>query len=176
MGPAMRIGELASATGTAVETIRYYEREGLLPRAPRSAGNYRLYDREHVERLGFIRRCRSLDMALDEIRVLLRFKDAPAADCADVNALLDAHIGHVAARIRGLRELQRQLEALRGRCEVARDAGHCGILDGLARDTRGAAGRVPEPASHVTGPHRGRQRRHPEKRVAADAPPDPRLG
>ena len=71
----MKIGELATATQTPVDTIRYYEREGLLPAAPRSSGNYRLYRTEHVERLGFIRHCRSLDMTLREIRVLLRFKD-----------------------------------------------------------------------------------------------------
>lgn len=128
----MKIGELASAAGTAVETIRYYERAGLLPPAPRSQGNYRQYGPAHAERLAFIRHCRSLDMALDEIRVLLRFKDAPSQDCADVNALVDAHIGHVKHRIRELRQLEKQLKALRDCCVVAQDAGHCGILTELA--------------------------------------------
>ena len=76
----MKIGELATLTRTQVETIRYYEREGLLPAAPRSDGNYRIYGPEHAERLAFIRQCRSLDMAINEIRVLLRFKDSPSAD------------------------------------------------------------------------------------------------
>jgi len=98
----MKIGELALAAQTQVETIRYYEREGLLPQAPRSEGNYRIYGPEHVERLAFVRHCRSLDMTLDEIRVLLRFKDEPQAECGEVNALLDEHIGHVATRIREL--------------------------------------------------------------------------
>ena len=101
----MKIGELAARADTQVETIRYYEREGLLPAAPRTDGNYRIYGDEHLERLAFIRHCRSLDMTLDEIRVLLRFKDDPEADCGDVDALLDEHIGHVAARIRNLRQL-----------------------------------------------------------------------
>jgi Cd(II)/Pb(II)-responsive transcriptional regulator len=92
----MKIGELARAARAQVETIRYYEREGLLPPAPRSDGNYRIYGPVHVERLAFIRHCRSLDMPLAEIRVLLRFKDAPQAECGEVNALLDEHIGHVA--------------------------------------------------------------------------------
>lgn len=70
----MRIGELAKATDTQVETIRYYEREALLPQPGRTEGNYRVYGPEHVERLSFIRYCRSLDMALDEIRALLRMK------------------------------------------------------------------------------------------------------
>lgn len=73
----MRIGELAKATDTQVETIRYYEREALLPQPGRTEGNYRVYGPEHVERLSFIRYCRSLDMALDEIRALLRMKDSP---------------------------------------------------------------------------------------------------
>ena len=67
----MKIGELAKITDCQVETIRYYEREGLLPQAPRSESNYRIYGAEHTERLGFIRHCRSLDMTLEEIRVLL---------------------------------------------------------------------------------------------------------
>ena len=96
----MKIGELASAAKTQVETIRYYEREGLLPQAPRSDGNYRIYGPQHVERLAFVRHCRSLDMTLDEIRVLLRYKDAPQAECGEVNALLDEQIGHVTQRIR----------------------------------------------------------------------------
>ena len=77
---AMKIGELAKATGTQTETIRYYEREQLLPTAKRTESNYRVYDGSHVERLAFIRHCRSLDMTLDEIRVLLHFKDAPGEE------------------------------------------------------------------------------------------------
>jgi Cd(II)/Pb(II)-responsive transcriptional regulator len=155
----MKIGELAAATHTQVETIRYYEREGLLPPAPRSLGNYRIYGAEHAERLGFIRHCRALDMALDEIRLLLRFKDSPNEDCTAVNALLDEHIGHVAARIRGLRQLEKQLKALREQCEVAQDAGHCGILGSLTR----AAGPARPAGSHVKGSH---GHRHPARRAA----------
>ena len=90
----MRIGELAQTSGTPIETIRFYEREGLLPAAARTEGNYRIYTPQHADRLGFIRQCRSLDMTLDEVRVLLRFKDQPLADCGEVNSLLDEHIGH----------------------------------------------------------------------------------
>ncbi|MFN0184112.1 MAG: Cd(II)/Pb(II)-responsive transcriptional regulator [Aquabacterium sp.] len=123
----MKIGELALAAQTQVETIRFYEREVLLPQAPRSEGNYRLYGLEHVEQLAFVRHCRSLDMRLDEIRVLLRFKDAPQAECGEVNALPDDHIGHVATRSRELRQLERQLKALREQCFGVRSAAHCGI-------------------------------------------------
>ena len=127
----MRIGELAQASGTPVETIRFYEREGLLPAPDRMQGNYRIYAQMHAERLGFIRQCRNLDMALDEVRVLLRFKDAPQADCGEVNALLDEHIGHVAHRIRELRVLEKQLRALRAECATPHAAKDCGILQGI---------------------------------------------
>lgn len=112
----MRIGDLAESTGTAVETIRFYEREGLIPAARRAQNNYRVYTHAHVDRLAFIRQCRNLDMTLDEIRALLRLRDAPANDCGDVNALLDDHIQHVAQRIRELHALQKDLKALRAHC------------------------------------------------------------
>jgi Cd(II)/Pb(II)-responsive transcriptional regulator len=145
----MKIGELASAVRTQVDTIRHYEREGLLPQAPRSAGNYRIYGPEHVERLGFVRHCRSLDMTLDEIRVLLRFKDEPQAACGEVEALLDEHIAHVAARIQVLAQLQRQLKALREQCCGVHTAAPCGILDGLAQAAQSAA----TGTSHVDSTH-----------------------
>ena len=103
----MKIGELAKTAQTQTETIRYYEREGLLPEAARTEANYRIYDESHVQRLAFIRHCRSLDMTLAEIRTLLSFKDTPDDSCADVNALLDEHIGHVASRIRELKALEK---------------------------------------------------------------------
>lgn len=156
----MKIGNLAQATGTQVETIRYYEREQLLPMPARTAGNYRSYGEEHIERLSFIRYCRSLDMTLSEIRVLLHFKDAPGENCGEVNALLDEHLGHVATRIRELRHLERQLRQLRGLCQDAQEAGRCGILAELSQS---AHRRPPEGASmssdHVSGAHAPRAAR-----------------
>lgn len=152
----MKIGELAQATGTDVQTIRYYEREGLLPSAARTSGNYRIYTAEHAQRLAFIRHCRSLDMALAEVRVLLRFKDAPEEDCGEVDALLDEHIGHVAGRIRELRALERELKSLRGQCGTARPAKDCGILEGLSRSALNTSQHVSvhaEHAPHVKGSH-----------------------
>jgi Cd(II)/Pb(II)-responsive transcriptional regulator len=127
----MKIGELAQRTNTQVVTIRYYEREGLLSEPSRSDGNYRIYGEEHSERVSFIRHCRGLDMTLDEIRVLLRLKDAPTENCREVNELLDEHIGHVAERIRDLRQLEKQLKSLRETCLGGQDAQHCGILTEL---------------------------------------------
>lgn len=130
---ALKIGELAARTGYTAEAIRFYEREGLLPAPARSHGNYRLYREAHLARLQFIRHCRSLDMALDEIRNLLMFRDQPDQSCGDVNALLDKHIVDVAARIAGLRDLERQLLALRGLCTQVQTAKECAILQCLGK-------------------------------------------
>lgn len=127
----MKIGELASLTNTQVETIRFYERENLLAKPGRSEGNYRIYGEAHAVRLSFIRHCRGLDMTLDEIRVLLRFKDAPTENCHEVTELLEEHIGHVTERIRELRQLEQQLKSLRDACLGGQEAQHCGILNGL---------------------------------------------
>lgn len=138
----MRIGELSRSSGTSIETIRYYERAGLLPAPARSEGNYRLYSAAHAERLGFIRQCRHLDMTLDEVRVLLRFRDAPQADCGEVNDLLDAHIGRVTLRIRQLRALETALRGLRRQCVTPHAEAGCGIVQGIAE----AAGQERAPA------------------------------
>ncbi len=130
----MKIGELATVSGTAIETIRYYEREGLIAAPGRTEGNYRIYGEAHTQRLTFIRRCRSLDMSLQEIRALLRFKDAPTTDCGDVNTLLDEHIGHVAHRIKELKALEAQLHGLRSKCRSIDSGADCGILKQLSSD------------------------------------------
>lgn len=128
----LKIGELAKRSGCQVETIRFYEKEGLLPPAARSQGNYRLYGDEHADRLQFIRHCRSLDMTLQEIRQLLQFKDAPQVTCEDVNQVLDKHIDHVTHRINELTELQKQLCNLRSLCLDTSAGKNCAILQNLA--------------------------------------------
>ena len=152
MKATLRIGELARRSQCQTETIRFYEREGLLPEPVRTAGNYRMYGAQHVERLAFIRNCRALDMTLDEIRQLLRLRDVPRDNCAAAHALLDAHVTHVAARIGELQQLQRQLQALRRQCEPARSERECGILDEL---TRRGTGQGAPAHPHVRGTHRG---------------------
>jgi Cd(II)/Pb(II)-responsive transcriptional regulator len=144
MSVGMKIGELAQRAGCQVETVRYYEREGLLPPPTRSGANYRLYDGSDVERLSFIRHCRSLDMALAEIRVLLKFRDTPGDRCGDVDALLDEHIAQVAARITELTALKAQLIKLRRACSTVSTAAECGILNELATDAA-VAPCVPNP-------------------------------
>lgn len=151
----MKIGELAQKTGMPVETIRYYEKAGLLPKIGRTGSNYRVYTEVHVERLLFIRHCRSLDMTLDEIRVLLHFKDRPEESCDRVNALLDEHIGHVAERIRDLKKLEKQLRTLRGSCREASDVASCGILNALSCPVSGAAHEKGADCTHVPRTHGG---------------------
>jgi Cd(II)/Pb(II)-responsive transcriptional regulator len=153
----MKIGQLASQTGTAVETIRYYEREGLLPGSRRTERNYRVYDPSHANRLAFIRHCRSLDMTLDEIRVLLRLKDRPQENCAEANALLDEHIGHVAKRIGELHALEVQLKALRALCTQAHTAKDCGILQRLGYASAHSPSQGTQAVAHIAGAH-GRRR------------------
>ncbi len=128
----MKIGELARAAKCGTETIRFYEKEGLLPAPPRSESNYRHYDARHVERLCFIRNCRNLDMTHDEIRALLAFADHPQDDCGPVNSLLDEHISHVDLRIAELKRLKTQLTGLRKQCANPQAIEHCGIIHGLA--------------------------------------------
>ena len=151
----MRIGDLARTTGTPVQTIRFYEQQGLLAPPRREDNNYRVYVDAHVERLAFIRQCRGLDMTLDEIRALLALRDRPGPDCSEVNALLDEHIGHVAERIRELRTLERELRVLRARCSGPNPLADCGILQQLDSAAAASPANTAAPArSHVHGPHR----------------------
>jgi Cd(II)/Pb(II)-responsive transcriptional regulator len=128
----MKIGELAQVAQTTVETVRYYEKEGLLPEPARTAGNFRVYGTEHVERLRFIRNCRALDMSHEEIHTLLDLADRPADGCGAINAAFDQHIAHVDERIRELTHLKQQLATLRERCSSEQAVDTCGILQGLA--------------------------------------------
>jgi Cd(II)/Pb(II)-responsive transcriptional regulator len=146
----VKIGELAKLTDTQVETVRYYERENLLPAPARTQGNYRSYTQAHVERLSFIRNCRSLDMTLEEIRSLLHLRDSPQDQCESVNALIDEHIEHVNARVASLQLLQQQLLDLRQRCRDGA-ADHCGILERL--EVTGAVALPDGDPSHVGRSH-----------------------
>lgn len=129
----MRIGLLAQQTDTHIETIRYYEKQGLLPEPQRDTANFRVYQAQHVERLNFIRQCRLLDLSLEEIRQLLEVKDTPAASCDAVNQVVDEHIHHVQQRIQELQGLAEKLQHIRGQCQTAQAAARCGILQELSQ-------------------------------------------
>src|SRR6059036_4052267 len=103
------IGVLATHTGTNIETIRYYERVGLLPTPARSAGGYRLYGTDHLKRLTFIRRARALGFSIDEVRTLLKLADERKRPCAEVRVVAGAHLRDVRAKIADLRAMERVL-------------------------------------------------------------------
>ena len=135
----MQIGELAKRSGCQAETVRYYERLGLLPQPERTAGNYRVYNEEHLERLRFIRNCRAIDMTLDDVHRLLYFRDRPDLACLEINELLDTHIERLDEQVSELLRLQQYLRELRTCCDSPRSAGDCGILaalDSAAGQTR----------------------------------------
>lgn len=152
MNRPVTIGALARDAECPPETIRYYEREGLLPSSPRTAGNYRLYGPAHLERLIFIRNCRSLDMTLDEIKQLLRFRDEPQSECGAAHPLIDEHIAHIEERIAELGQLQGQLQALRRQCQPMGDAKKCGILDRLEQRSPGSSAKK-KARDHIRGAH-----------------------
>ena len=150
----MKISDLAKAAQTQSETIRCYERKDLLPQAARTQANYRACDESHVQRLAFIRHCRALGMTLTEIAALLQFKDAPQQNCADVNNLIDAHIGHVSQRIRELKFLEKELKTLRQLCTDSQQAAGCAILGGLERAAlQSGDSAYSSQAGHVHGAH-----------------------
>ena len=127
----MKIGELSTLTGCSVQTIRYYEKEHLLPKTQRSEGNFRLYDDASVEHLLFIKRCRSLDLSLSEIRRLLELRYSPNAPCDEVSHMLSSHINHVRARIEELINLEDQLASLLHSCPSQGTVKKCEILKNL---------------------------------------------
>lgn len=129
----LTIGSLARRAGSNVETVRYYERIGLLPEPPRSEGGHRLYGEEHVRRLAFIRRSRELGFAIDEVRGLLAICDSGDYTCSEVKATTLQHRAAVRCKIADLQRLDSMLSSVATRC--AGDAGQdCPILDALFGD------------------------------------------
>lgn len=128
-----QIGYVARQLGVPVETIRYYERSGLVDQPVRTAGNYRLYGDAQIEQLTFILNCRSLDMTHEEIRRLLHLRKKPPNDCTEVNALIDEHIDHIETRIAELQSLSKKLRGLRKSCNEVRSLEDCTILGSLRR-------------------------------------------
>ncbi|RBW48710.1 Cd(II)/Pb(II)-responsive transcriptional regulator [Marinobacter sp. F3R11] len=150
----MKIGELAKISAVPVETIRYYEKIRLLPEPDRDTNGYRTYRNSHLGRLLFIKRCRSLDMAQDEIRELIRLSETPEADCQEVNALLARHLSHVRERLEELAGLEKNLQQLQKACSDAGTVQECGILDGLNTEIEGLKSRNSSHENHVPGTHR----------------------
>jgi Cu(I)-responsive transcriptional regulator len=127
----MNIGELARAAATKAETIRYYERIGLLPPPPRTAGNYRDYSEGHVSRLAFARRARDLGFSIEQVRTLLDLADHKEQSCESVDAIAREHLAEVTRKLADLFALRRELESLIGQCRHGTVA-ECRILESLA--------------------------------------------
>ncbi|MFN3523969.1 MAG: MerR family transcriptional regulator [Phenylobacterium sp.] len=125
------IGELARGAGVAVETVRYYERIGLLPAPPRTQGNYRAYEPAHAARLAFIRRSRDLGFSVDQIRALLGLADGTDRDCAEADAIARERLADVERKIADLTAMKDELHDLIDHCgrSTVRD---CRILRSLA--------------------------------------------
>jgi Cd(II)/Pb(II)-responsive transcriptional regulator len=135
----MRIGEVARQAGVDAQTVRYYEREGLLAAPSRTASGYRAYGPQHVERLNFIRHCRSLDMPLADVKRLLALSSDRSVSCDDVNGLVQSHLERVRAKRDALEALEKQLTALRAHCESGHRVADCGILEELIHAAQGEA-------------------------------------
>jgi MerR family mercuric resistance operon transcriptional regulator len=127
------IGRLSKHAGTSIETIRYYERVGLLPAPARSPGGYRLYGTDHVKRLSFIRRARALGFSIGEVRTLLRLTDERKRPCAEVRVVAEAHLKDVRAKIADLRRMERTLRTTVARCAEGRRA-DCPLIEALYRN------------------------------------------
>lgn len=127
----MNIGELARAADTNAETIRYYERIGLLLPPPRTAGNYRDYSAAHVGRLAFTRRARALGFSIEQVRALLDLADRKEQSCDAVDAIARDHLAEVKRKLADLAALRRELESMIGQCQHG-TVGECRIIEALA--------------------------------------------
>jgi len=126
------IGAVAEFSGVGIETIRYYERIGLLAKPDRSPGGHRLYDHNESRRLRLVRRARDLGFTLNEIRELLRMARGEYT-CGEVRALAGEHLKEVHRKISELKEMERRLAAISARCEQPEED-ECPVLDALLAD------------------------------------------
>lgn len=136
MKAPLTIGALAKTTGTNIETVRYYERIGLLPAPARTAGNYRAYGADHLARLSFVRRARDLGFSIEAVRDLLRLNDQKRRDCASVGAVARAHLADVERKIKDLTALRRELRGLMDQCCAGRIE-VCRVIEALSPEAGG---------------------------------------
>jgi MerR family mercuric resistance operon transcriptional regulator len=129
-GSGLTIGALSKRTRVNIETIRFYERIGILPKPPRSAGGHRIYGHDELMRLGFVRRSRELGFSLDEVRGLLRLVDGGGYSCAEVKAITLDHLADIRRKIADLRRLERTLAEIAGKCRGSK-VPECPVIDAL---------------------------------------------
>jgi DNA-binding transcriptional MerR regulator len=132
----LKIGEVAERTGTSVPTIRYYRTDRVAAAGPRQAGGQRVYSRDDVERLTFIRRCREFDFSIEQVRALVAIVHDPKSSCMDARDMAAEHLTAVRAKMRELKALERSLIAFVKSCDTSCAGGpgpECVILDDLAK-------------------------------------------
>lgn len=126
----LSIGALSKHSGVNIETVRYYEKIGVMPAPDRSAKGYRIYGADHLKRLSFVRRSRQLGFSLDEIRGLLRLVDGHAYTCTQVRELTLDHVAEIRRKIEDLKRLKRVMEEMAAQCSGER-APKCAVIDAL---------------------------------------------
>lgn len=127
---ALPIGAMSRATGVNIETIRYYERIGVMPRPARTQGGHRAYDADQLKRLAFIKRARELGFSLEEIRALLDLVDTGTYTCAEVHHMTSEHLATVRQKIADLRRMERVLKDMAAQCSRG-DVPVCPVVDAL---------------------------------------------
>lgn len=130
----MKIGELAKRSGVGIDTVRFYERQGLLPKARRLASGYRVYDPGDVKRLRFVRRAKALGFTLEEIRDLLALSDHRDDDMAALKGLATEKLADVQAKLAELNRIREGLETLVVACPGHGALAQCPILNALSED------------------------------------------
>lgn len=124
----LTIGKLAERAGVNVETIRYYERTGMIEQPPRPPGGFRHYDRSVLDRIRFIKKAQTLGFTLDEIKTLLALS---GARCTEIQSIAETHLEDVQAKIRDLKQLETVLADLVGQCRAQVDKAECPIVESL---------------------------------------------
>ncbi|MBH0067445.1 MULTISPECIES: Cd(II)/Pb(II)-responsive transcriptional regulator [Pseudoalteromonas] len=127
----MKIGELSKTSGCSIQTIRYYEKEGLLADPERSEGNFRLYSNKAMKELEFIKHCRSLDIPLANIKRLIELKNKPEESCLSVNILIEQQLTLVNKRMKELKALKKELQQMASTCGSGSTIETCGIIKSL---------------------------------------------
>ncbi|MHA1113723.1 MAG: MerR family transcriptional regulator [Alphaproteobacteria bacterium] len=130
-GRTTAIGALSKGTGVNIETIRYYERIGIMPNPPRTEGGQRVYGEAHMTRLAFIRRSRELGFSLDDIRRLLQLVDGGEFTCGEVKEMTVAHIADIRKKVADLRRMERVLKEMASKCDGG-DVPDCPIIEALS--------------------------------------------
>jgi DNA-binding transcriptional MerR regulator len=128
---SLSIGKLAAATGTKVETIRYYESAGLLSAPERTKNNYRAYSSQHLARLSFIRRARALGFSLDQVQALLGLSDQKEISCSAVDLIAREHLAEIDRKLKDLTTLRSELSSLIVQCGHGKIS-ECRIIETLA--------------------------------------------